>query len=62
MRFSTPQFLSISFVLLGTFSATTATPVPCTDEIRDLVLQGVLGAEACCSYGVCKGDVNVQGG
>jgi len=63
MRFSTPsQFLSISLVLLGTFSTITATPVPCTDATRDLVLQGVLGAEACCSYGVCKGDVNVRGG
>ncbi|KUJ24405.1 uncharacterized protein LY89DRAFT_572138 [Mollisia scopiformis] len=61
MRFSS-QFLSISLVLLSTFSLITATPVPCTDRTRDLVLQGILDPSACCSYGVCKGDVNVQGG
>jgi hypothetical protein len=31
-------------------------------EIRDQVLQGVLDPSACCSYGTCKGDVNVSGG
>jgi hypothetical protein len=30
-------------------------------RIRDQVLMGELNPEACCSYGVCKGDVNVQG-
>ena len=31
-------------------------------EVRDQVLIGQLDPSACCSYGVCKGDVNVQGG
>merc|ERR1711964_139547 len=35
--------------------------VPCTDRIRDQVLMGQLDPSACCSYGVCKGDVNIQG-
>jgi hypothetical protein len=30
-------------------------------RVRDLVLRGDLDPSACCSYGVCKGDVNVQG-
>jgi hypothetical protein len=31
-------------------------------RVRDLVLRGELGPEACCSYGVCIKDVNVEGG
>jgi hypothetical protein len=31
-------------------------------EIRDLVLHGDLDPSACCSYGKCIGDVNVEGG
>lgn len=29
---------------------------------RDQILMGKLEPEACCSYGICKGDVVVQGG
>lgn len=29
---------------------------------RDQILMGTLEPEACCSYGICKGDVVVQGG
>ncbi|KAE9368786.1 hypothetical protein N431DRAFT_428538 [Stipitochalara longipes BDJ] len=57
----TSNFLAIAMVVFSTFSTVFATPVPCTDRIRDQVLIGELGPEACCSYGVCKGDVNVQG-
>ncbi|KAN0093645.1 hypothetical protein V8E51_016829 [Hyaloscypha variabilis] len=55
------SFFAIGMVVISTFSMVTATPVPCTDRIRDQVLIGELGPEACCSYGVCRGDVNVQG-
>ncbi|KAH8774042.1 hypothetical protein BGZ57DRAFT_763439 [Hyaloscypha finlandica] len=55
------SFLVVAMVVFSTFSIVTATPVPCTDRIRDQVLMGELKPEACCSYGVCKGDVNVQG-
>ncbi|PMD12255.1 hypothetical protein NA56DRAFT_501018 [Hyaloscypha hepaticicola] len=57
----TTSFLAIAMVFVSTFSIITATPVPCTDRIRDQVLKGELAPEACCSYGVCKGEVNVQG-
>ncbi|KAF7911103.1 uncharacterized protein EAF01_002611 [Botrytis porri] len=55
-------FLFVSAAVLGTFSLVTATPMPCSDATRDLVLRGTLDPSACCSYGVCKGLVNVQGG
>lgn len=29
---------------------------------RDMVLAGEASPETCCSYGTCKGDVNVSGG
>lgn len=29
---------------------------------RDQILMGTLEPEACCPYGICKGDVVVQGG
>jgi len=32
-------------------------PIHCDDWTRDLILQGKLPPEVCCSYGVCKGDV-----
>jgi len=57
----TSSFLAVAMLFISTFSVVTATPIPCTDRIRDQVLMGELGPEACCSYGVCKGDVNVQG-
>ncbi|KAI6711391.1 hypothetical protein JHW43_006104 [Diplocarpon mali] len=38
------------------------TPVPCPDSKIDMILVGQLDPSACCSYGICKGDVNVQGG
>lgn len=30
--------------------------------LRDQILLGLAAPESCCSYGMCKGDVNVQGG
>lgn len=52
-----------------------STPLPCTlpshanmlltygpQSKRDQILMGTLEPEACCSYGICKGDVVVQGG
>ncbi|POS78812.1 hypothetical protein DHEL01_v202801 [Diaporthe helianthi] len=47
-------------VLLGSMAS--ASPVPCPDSKRDQILMGKLEPEACCSYGICKGDVVVQGG
>lgn len=63
MRFSisASRIIAISIGLLSTLSMVSGTPVPCTDEVRDLVLRGDLDPSACCSYGVCKGDVNIQG-
>ncbi|RAL68208.1 hypothetical protein DID88_008912 [Monilinia fructigena] len=52
----------ISAAILSTASLVTARPMPCNDATRDLVLKGTLDPSACCSYGVCIGDVNVQGG
>ncbi|KAM0287973.1 hypothetical protein ACHAQH_000040 [Verticillium albo-atrum] len=39
-----------------------ASPVPCSDINRDLILSGRAQPEICCSYGICKGDVVVAGG
>lgn len=49
-------------ILFGMASMVISTPIPCSDATRDLVLRGDLDPSACCSYGVCIGDVNVQGG
>ncbi|KAG4419555.1 hypothetical protein IFR04_007349 [Cadophora malorum] len=57
----TKQIVTLAIALLGMSSMVAATPVPCTDRIRDQVLMGQLDPSACCSYGVCKGDVNIQG-
>ncbi|KAF7863853.1 hypothetical protein EAF04_006818 [Stromatinia cepivora] len=56
------SLLFVSAVILSAISLVTATPMPCNDATRDLVLRGTLDPSACCSYGVCIGDVNVQGG
>ncbi|KAJ8066237.1 hypothetical protein OCU04_005320 [Sclerotinia nivalis] len=56
------SLLFVWVVILGTVSLVTATPMPCNDATRDLVLRGTLDPSACCSYGVCIKDVNVQGG
>ncbi|KAB8304413.1 hypothetical protein EYC80_003816 [Monilinia laxa] len=52
--------LFISAAILSTLSLVTARPMTCNDATRDLVLRGTLDPSACCSYGVCIGDVNVQ--
>ncbi|PQE15978.1 hypothetical protein CJF31_00008586 [Rutstroemia sp. NJR-2017a BVV2] len=61
MRPSSTTFLFISAALLSTLSLVTGRPMPCSDTTRDLVLRGDLDPSACCSYGICKGDVNIQG-
>ncbi|KAL3425271.1 hypothetical protein PVAG01_02062 [Phlyctema vagabunda] len=62
MQFS----ISVLAIFLSAASLVAATPIPCTDAIRDLVLRGELPAEACCNYGTCMtvpgGFVNVRGG
>ncbi|KAH6669538.1 hypothetical protein B0J14DRAFT_487215 [Halenospora varia] len=52
---------SALIAILSTLTLISATPIPCTDAVRDQVLNGHLDPSACCSYGVCKGDVNIQG-
>ncbi|KAH7374980.1 hypothetical protein B0T11DRAFT_269481 [Plectosphaerella cucumerina] len=63
---------------MSPFGLVKATPVRCSDvrsltsewwEVadeaqtqRDLILSGQASPETCCSYGTCKGDVNVSGG
>ncbi|KAL0935361.1 uncharacterized protein CTRU02_209952 [Colletotrichum truncatum] len=39
-----------------------ARPLPCPDLKRDLILSGQASPEICCSYGTCKGDVNIISG
>lgn len=48
------QMYVFLFHLFGAF-------LTANQKIRDLVLRGELDPSACCSYGVCKGDVNIQG-
>ncbi|CAD6501558.1 BgTH12-01809 [Blumeria graminis f. sp. triticale] len=60
--FRTPSLVSIICILLQSPIITSATPVSCSERTRDLVLRGDLDPSACCSYGMCKGDVNVRGG
>ncbi|KAI9047828.1 hypothetical protein LZ554_008536 [Drepanopeziza brunnea f. sp. 'monogermtubi'] len=66
MRFFTNNnvpaaIIAVTIALLGMPALVAATPVPCPDHTRDLVLNNKLDPSACCSYGVCKGDVNIQG-
>ncbi|KAF6805199.1 hypothetical protein CMUS01_14673 [Colletotrichum musicola] len=39
-----------------------ARPLPCPDLKRDAILNGQASPEICCSYGTCKGDVNILSG
>ncbi|KAI6088143.1 hypothetical protein F4821DRAFT_95978 [Hypoxylon rubiginosum] len=39
-----------------------ASPIRCPDSKRDLILNGAMPAEECCSYGVCKNTVVVAMG
>ncbi|KAL2063712.1 hypothetical protein VTL71DRAFT_5517 [Oculimacula yallundae] len=57
----TKQIAALALALMSMSSMVAATPVPCTDSVRDQVLSGKLDPSACCSYGVCKGDVNISG-
>ncbi|TVY62844.1 hypothetical protein LSUE1_G008436 [Lachnellula suecica] len=61
MYFSKSSLLAFSVAALSALSAVAATPIPCSDATRDLVLRGDLDPSACCSYGQCKGDVNISG-
>ncbi|KAH8596544.1 hypothetical protein B0O99DRAFT_509672 [Bisporella sp. PMI_857] len=54
-------FLAIVATLLSTLLVSAA-PIACTDATRDAILSGKLDPSACCPYGVCKGDVNIEGG
>ncbi|KAI1205386.1 uncharacterized protein F4807DRAFT_283740 [Annulohypoxylon truncatum] len=49
-----------TFSLLG--ASVNASPIRCPDSKRDLILQGAMPAEECCSYGVCKNTVVVAMG
>jgi hypothetical protein len=77
MQFSTSSTLAVAMVFIATISPITTTPVPVqmyvhlyisilskangTQRVRDLVLIGDLDPSACCSDGVRKGHVNIQG-
>ncbi|KAG8163459.1 hypothetical protein KVR01_006756 [Diaporthe batatas] len=60
MQFRVAIQAVLAAVLFGSMAS--ASPVPCPDSKRDQILMGTLAPEACCSYGICKGDVVVQGG
>ncbi|KIH91640.1 hypothetical protein SPBR_02144 [Sporothrix brasiliensis 5110] len=50
--------LSAAAAVVGSFaSIAQATPIPCPDSKIDLILNGKLSPDACCSYGICKGDI-----
>ncbi|SPO02329.1 uncharacterized protein DNG_05002 [Cephalotrichum gorgonifer] len=57
MKFNTFLFPALAALSIGPGAAT---PVPCPDETRDLILSGKLSPEACCPYGVCRGEVVVR--
>ncbi|KAH8679730.1 hypothetical protein BGZ60DRAFT_524939 [Tricladium varicosporioides] len=61
MYISTSTIIAVLSTLSISILSVSATPIPCTDAVRDQVLNGHLDPSACCSYGVCKGDVNIQG-
>ncbi|PBP24268.1 hypothetical protein BUE80_DR004803 [Diplocarpon rosae] len=62
LAFALPPPQRLVVALLGLSAIVSATPVPCPDRKIDMILGGQLDPAACCSYGICKGDVNVQGG
>jgi len=54
--------LLVAVMALLSASMVMASPMPCNPKILDLILNGEMPKSACCSYGVCIGDVNVSGG
>ncbi|KAI1459554.1 hypothetical protein F4805DRAFT_66495 [Annulohypoxylon moriforme] len=60
MLFNVSISVITAFSLLGTFA--NASPIRCPDSKRDLILQGTMPAEECCSYGICKNTVVVAMG
>ncbi|CAK7246413.1 MAG: hypothetical protein STHCBS139747_008044 [Sporothrix thermara] len=57
-----PAFLlsAVAAVALSFANIAQATPLPCPDSKIDLILNGKLSPDACCSYGICKGDILVS--
>ncbi|EJP70707.1 hypothetical protein ACQRIT_003469 [Beauveria bassiana] len=58
---------SISFLIAAVLaSPILSAPIgpggPCPDEKVDAILNGKLDPSACCSYGICKGDVVISVG
>ncbi|CAI4218591.1 unnamed protein product [Parascedosporium putredinis] len=45
---------------LGSLANSKPVGLPCPDKIIDQILSGKIGAEICCPYGICKGDVVVR--
>ncbi|OAA65989.1 hypothetical protein SPI_02776 [Niveomyces insectorum RCEF 264] len=51
---------ALAAMILSLVGLVQATPVPCPDSKIDLILNGKLSPEVCCSYGICKGDVVIK--
>ncbi|KAF0326570.1 hypothetical protein RB213_003696 [Colletotrichum asianum] len=60
MQFNTIVSAAVAAFSLG--AVIQARPLPCTDLKRDLILSGQASPEICCTYGICKGDVNIISG
>ncbi|CAK7198831.1 hypothetical protein SEUCBS139899_001498 [Sporothrix eucalyptigena] len=58
-----PSYLlsAVAAVVVSFASIARATPLPCPDSKIDLILNGKLSPDACCSYGICKGDILTKG-
>jgi len=61
MRRFSSIFLTLLATILTAAFLVSSTPVPCTDEKRDAILNGDLHPSACCGYGVCVIDLNAEG-
>ncbi|KAL1903466.1 hypothetical protein Sste5346_000093 [Sporothrix stenoceras] len=57
-----PSYLlsAVATIVMSFASIAQATPIPCPDSKIDLILNGKLSPDACCSYGICKGDILVK--
>jgi len=56
-----PNILAFTTLALSA-SLVAARPIACDPRTLDMILMGEMPKNACCSYGVCIGDVNVSGG
>jgi len=55
-----PTITVTAVVVAALVSLVRGTPLPCPEAKVDLILNGKLNPDVCCSYGICKSDVVIK--